>query len=239
MKQVTMVKMKTQNEQKTLQTYGNHSVIQGYYEKHGKDPGMLLEIKKFSACLKNKGRVLDLGCGPGHDSINLCRNGLDVIGLDFSEGMLELARNIHKCSAGNLHFQQGNIKDIRAIFPENYFDGVWAVASIHHLYIKEGIKVLKDIKHILKPRGYIYLSVRQGNNRTKLIKQEKYGVKTERLFSFWNMEKLNKIIEPHYEIISYSNESIAHTKKGSKRRTPLTTPWSDWINLLLRSKKDA
>lgn len=37
--------------------------------------------------------VLDIGCGPGHYSVELARRGASrVLGLDFADGMLELAR---------------------------------------------------------------------------------------------------------------------------------------------------
>jgi 2-polyprenyl-3-methyl-5-hydroxy-6-metoxy-1,4-benzoquinol methylase len=39
------------------------------------------------------GRVLDVGCGPGHLSIRLAReHGLEVIGLDLDPAMIERAR---------------------------------------------------------------------------------------------------------------------------------------------------
>ena len=38
-------------------------------------------------------RVIDIGCGPGHYSIKLARQGADkVFGLDFAPGMLKIAR---------------------------------------------------------------------------------------------------------------------------------------------------
>ena len=38
-------------------------------------------------------RVIDIGCGPGHYSIKLAREGADkVFGLDFAPGMLKIAR---------------------------------------------------------------------------------------------------------------------------------------------------
>ena len=36
--------------------------------------------------------VIDIACGPGRHSIQLAADGFDVTGLDFSPGMLELAK---------------------------------------------------------------------------------------------------------------------------------------------------
>jgi SAM-dependent methyltransferase len=51
--------------------------------------------KTLAGCQPIVGRtVIDIGCGPGHYSIALARAGAErVLGLDFAEGMLDLARN--------------------------------------------------------------------------------------------------------------------------------------------------
>jgi 2-polyprenyl-3-methyl-5-hydroxy-6-metoxy-1,4-benzoquinol methylase len=48
----------------------------------------------ISGCNPIGGRsVLDIGCGPGHYAVELARRGAaSVTGLDFADGMLELAR---------------------------------------------------------------------------------------------------------------------------------------------------
>jgi 2-polyprenyl-3-methyl-5-hydroxy-6-metoxy-1,4-benzoquinol methylase len=48
----------------------------------------------LQGCAPIEGRsVLDIGCGPGHYSIELARRGAKrVLGIDFADGMLDLAR---------------------------------------------------------------------------------------------------------------------------------------------------
>jgi SAM-dependent methyltransferase len=50
--------------------------------------------KTLEGCRPIQGRrVLDIGCGPGHYGIALARAGAsEVIGIDFAEGMIDLAR---------------------------------------------------------------------------------------------------------------------------------------------------
>jgi ubiquinone/menaquinone biosynthesis C-methylase UbiE len=50
--------------------------------------------KTLAGCQPIEGRtVIDIGCGPGHYGIALARAGaLRVLGLDFADGMLEIAR---------------------------------------------------------------------------------------------------------------------------------------------------
>ncbi len=51
-------------------------------------------LKTLEGCSPIVGRsVLDIGCGPGHYSIALAKLGAgEVLGIDFAEGMLQLAR---------------------------------------------------------------------------------------------------------------------------------------------------
>ena len=46
-------------------------------------------------------RVLDLGCGPGDGAVALAKTGVDAIGLDYSQGMLDTARK-ERLVAGRL-----------------------------------------------------------------------------------------------------------------------------------------
>jgi SAM-dependent methyltransferase len=58
-------------------------------------------LKSVEGCQPVEGMsVLDVGCGPGHYSITLARRGATrVVGLDFADGMIELASR-HARDAG-------------------------------------------------------------------------------------------------------------------------------------------
>jgi SAM-dependent methyltransferase len=51
-------------------------------------------LKTLQGCSPIAGRsVLDIGCGPGHYSVALAKQGAgEVLGIDFAEGMLHVAR---------------------------------------------------------------------------------------------------------------------------------------------------
>lgn len=61
-------------------------------------------------------RILDLGCGTGRHSLELARRGYQTIGVDISEGMIEVARRqaaeeglpaeFHVADARDLHFER-------------------------------------------------------------------------------------------------------------------------------------
>jgi 2-polyprenyl-3-methyl-5-hydroxy-6-metoxy-1,4-benzoquinol methylase len=75
--------------------YGNrHTMINRFVNKHFRKSMRLRFEKTLAGCEPISGRsVVDIGCGPGHFSIELARRGAaHVFGLDFAEGMLEVAK---------------------------------------------------------------------------------------------------------------------------------------------------
>jgi len=63
-------------------------------------------------------RVLDVATGTGDLAVELAGRGADVVGMDFSEGMLELARE----KAPQVLFEQGNALDLA--YADGEFDAV-------------------------------------------------------------------------------------------------------------------
>lgn len=66
-------------------------------------------------------RILDLGCGTGRHAVEFAARGFDVTGVDFSEAMLNRARQRPYSGRGALDFVQGDARSYRAAAP---FDAV-------------------------------------------------------------------------------------------------------------------
>jgi SAM-dependent methyltransferase len=68
-------------------------------------------------CSKVTGPVLELCCGTGRLTIPLKKRGMDIIGLDITESMLETARK--KAEGMELELLQGDIRNfnLRCFFP--------------------------------------------------------------------------------------------------------------------------
>lgn len=67
--------------------------------------------------------VLDIGCGPGHYSVELARRGAGrVVGVDFAEGMIKLARDQAAASgvADRCEFRVGDFDQFTADDPFDY-----------------------------------------------------------------------------------------------------------------------
>ncbi|MFH1485204.1 MAG: class I SAM-dependent methyltransferase [Chloroflexota bacterium] len=110
----------------------------------------------------SRGKAIDIGCGPGMLAIELARRapGLEVVGLDLSEGMLETAReNASRAGlAEAVTFQGGDALDIP--FSDASFDLAVSTMSLHHW--TEPVKVLNEIARILRPGGkFVVLDLRR------------------------------------------------------------------------------
>ena len=68
---------------------------EGEWKRLEKAPYQSLEfsvtMNRLARHLPGKGRVLDVGGGPGRYTVELCRRGYQVVLLDVSRGCLDLA----------------------------------------------------------------------------------------------------------------------------------------------------
>jgi len=108
-------------------------------------------VKMISSHLKPGMTVLELGCGAGYFTQELARSGADIIAIDVSPELLEIART--KCSSQNVEYQIQNAYALS--YSEAVFDSVVGSSVLHHLEIEEA---LRDIYRVLKPRGSIYFT---------------------------------------------------------------------------------
>ncbi|MGE5703098.1 MAG: class I SAM-dependent methyltransferase [Clostridia bacterium] len=115
----------------------------------------LQELPAFQMLLAG-GKVLDLGCGVGHDSLRLRRHRLDVQGLDISEAMLAEAKR----SVEGVEFRQGDFRELP--FEADCFDGVWANGTLFYVTPEDLLKTLQEVVRILKPSGVFFASYLHG-----------------------------------------------------------------------------
>lgn len=163
-------------------------------------------MKKHLECFRMllpKGKVLDLGCGTGRDSLFFIENKYRYIGIDASKGMLAVAKGKSpKAKFVCMDF-------FHLDFPNKEFDGIWAAASLLHIPKKDINKVLLKIHKILKDEGVMFISMRDGEEKeTGFVERRKHkGVK--RYFSFYDEGSFVEILKKNnFKIlkIDYSKE---------------------------------
>lgn len=103
-------------------------------------------------------RILDFGCGPGRDLKFFRDLGHEVIGLDGAKRFVELAREYSSCEVWYQDF-------LKLDLPQEYFDGVFANASLFHVPSQELPRVLRELWSTLKPGGVLFSSNPRGDNK--------------------------------------------------------------------------
>jgi ubiquinone/menaquinone biosynthesis C-methylase UbiE len=102
------------------------------------------------------GPVLDLGCGTGVVAVALVERGFEVVGIDHSPQMLEVARRkLERSDPGRPWTLR--LADARALpFADASFRGVTCQGVLHHLDTLR--PCLAELERVLAPDGFFFIS---------------------------------------------------------------------------------
>jgi len=130
--------------------YVRRSKIESYFASPSKWPRMEQEAMRHV-----RGRVLDIGCGPGRHALYLQKKGVPVIGIDASPTQCALARirglqQVYEASVHRLPRGLGTF-DTALMMGNN----LGLAGDIPRMR-----KFLRDLREIMKPRGRLI-----GNSR--------------------------------------------------------------------------
>jgi len=141
----------------------DYTQLEGY--NPDADLGLGCGIPTSFAKIKEGDAVLDLGSGAGNDAF-VARKAVGekgkVLGVDFSEAMLQKARaNAEKLGLNNVEFRQGDIEKLP--LTANSVDVVLSNCVLNLVPNKH--KVFSEILRVLKPGGHFSISdiVLEGN----------------------------------------------------------------------------
>src|SRR4029450_6290501 len=108
-------------------------------------------VKMLSKHLGPGVTVLELGCGSGYFTRALARSGADIVAIDVSPELLEIAKA--NCSAPNVRYEIQNAYTLS--YPDAVFDSVVGSSVLHHLEIEEA---LSEIYRVLKLGGSVHFT---------------------------------------------------------------------------------
>jgi len=108
------------------------------------------ELVSMEAENKVKGRILEIGCGNGRDSIYFGKQGHSVVGIDISPVAIKIAESNNSLS--NVQFEVGDAEKLR--FDSSSFDAVYSLSVLHTTDMKKSIP---EISRVLKTKGIVLL----------------------------------------------------------------------------------
>ena len=112
--------------------------------------------KTFADMLPEGGRILDLGCGSGRDSLAFLRAGFEVDAVDGSEQMVKAASGLTGLPVAHALFSDYE--------PKGPYDGIWACSSLLHVPASGLADIISKYARVLAPGGTFYLSFKLGTH---------------------------------------------------------------------------
>ncbi len=154
------------------------------WKKPYNDPRLLREISFVLSLFQERfktGSILDIGCGPGWTSTFLARAGYEVVGVDISDHMIEIAQKKSTLENVTADFFVGDMEELD--LEGSRFEGVLFFDCLHHC--PNYLQALKQAYQHLHPGGTIVLFETTWLHRYSPYarsQSEKYGI-TELGFS--------------------------------------------------------
>lgn len=159
----------------------------------------------------SKPSILDIGCGPGNISkyISTKIPDADILGIDYSEKMIQLAKK----NVPNGEFEVMDCREINKI--NKKFDAIISGFCLPYLDGKELNSFFSNVNYLLNDNGIAYFSFVEGN-----LEDSKYQTNSHGNRSFFNFhlledikEKLEKLRFKNFQIMRIDyNRSATETE---------------------------
>jgi len=163
------------------------------------------ERANFLAYLQreNKRTLLEIGAGPGRDSLFFQQNGLDVVATDLSPEMVKL------CRAKGL---AAYVMDFASLdFPQP-FDAIFALNCLLHVPKSDLPTILQRLHGLLKPGGLFYMGVYGGQDFEGIYEADEHEPK--RLFSLYTHEQIQEVAGRFFRPVYFQAIPIESTVRA-------------------------
>ena len=190
-----------------------------YYNKNSEEyfnstlnVDMTNTYKAFLKLLPKGGKILDLGCGSGRDSMNFMKLGYEVTAVDGSKELAKKASALLGKEVIASTFEELELKE--------KFHGIWACASLLHIKREDLKTVLNNLYNNLDDNGVFYMSFKYG--------EKEYVDDKNRYFNCFTDESIISFINENtkYNILGLY---ITEDKLGRVNEVK-------WVNLICNKK---
>lgn len=190
-----------------------------YYNKNSEEyfnstlnVDMTNTYKPFLKLVPKDGKILDLGCGSGRDSMNFIKLGYEVTAVDGSKELAKKASALLGKEVIASTFEELELKE--------KFHGIWACASLLHIKREDLKTVLNNLYNNLDDNGVFYMSFKYG--------EKEYVDDKNRYFNCFTDESIISFINENtkYNILGLY---ITEDKLGRVNEVK-------WLNLICNKK---
>lgn len=167
-------------------------------------------LKMFAERVKDKKKILEIGCGPGEIANYLHKLKVKIKGIDLSDKMVEQARKLNP----KIKFEPGDVMKLK--YKDNSIGGIVAFYLIVNFSLADINKALIEIYRVLKKGGIFLTSFHTGDEVIHL--EEFLGKNVTIDFIFHNQDKVKRMMEKcglivDEAIIRYPYENVEYPSK--------------------------
>jgi SAM-dependent methyltransferase len=144
-------------------------------------------LDRFADSVRGAGVTCDLGCGPGHVARYLQGRGIEVCGMDLSDGMIARARRLNP----DVPFTQGDMRVLPV--EDNAWAGIVAFYAIVNLQPSEIVRSLHEMLRVLQPGGRLLLSFHLGEDKSQ-VEEGLWGYDVALQFTFFRVNTITNCL---------------------------------------------
>lgn len=173
-------------------------------------------VKLFRDGVIKRGRVLDVGCGTGENSLFLAKGGCAVTGVDIVPRAIKLARE--KATERRLHvrFSVCNVLSLGLCFRKEEFDTAIDLGLFHALEDLERPVYVGQVARVLKDGGQYFMMCfsdkQPGDWGPRRVSKE------EIIQSFSPLFEVNYIEDTAFDTLAREGRAKAYLVSAAKRK---------------------
>lgn len=152
----------------------------------------------ISACAGQK--VLDMGCGTGDATRYLLKKGVFPCGIDFSDGMLKIA----KMQDNAIIWIQGDV--CNCPFPDHSFKGIVVSYTINHLNGEMLDRLKAEVDRLLVKNGLLLVVYHVGTDEE--IRNDPLDDSVSIYYHYFQREYLDKLFYNYETVDFYQRKSV-------------------------------
>ena len=122
------------------------------YSDEAEIPALLDFAKQYPS----GSRFLDLCCGCGYDSARIHALGYEVVGIDFSEESLKIAK---ERNPDILFYSENLLNDYSYI---GNVDAIFVIAGLVHIETDQLRQAFSRMRDVVKENGGLFITIREG-----------------------------------------------------------------------------
>ncbi|MDR3560265.1 MAG: class I SAM-dependent methyltransferase [Negativicutes bacterium] len=139
--------------------------------------------------------TLDIGCGTGIYTNELCEAGARVVGVDISPEMLDIAAENNKQHGDNVSFSVADAAELP--YDDNSFDLVTSISAME--FYEKPRESLQEMYRVLKPGGHMVVATLNSLSIWSLQRRLKSMLKRT-IFTpakFYSISDIRTFLTPH------------------------------------------